>query len=515
MRFSGFRGLRVPGTKLAGAGLLAVLAEVAGIALTGTAAWLIVKAAEQPPLAALTVAIVVVRTLAIARGGLRYAERLAGHAAVLTALAQVRGQVYAALTRRRDLRSGDALTRVVSDVDALQDALLRCIVPAFVAGVVGVAGIGAVALVSGTAAVVLACGLVALTGLALVAAKLASRTAQDAVEARARLADHMVDLIHGSPELEIYGARERKLRDADAAAEDVVAVEKNSGTFLTAIGVAVQVGTVLALVMSLPTGPVQAAVVLGVLAGMEVFLPLIPAATRWAIVRPAVERVSALLTAQPQEPRPAPAVEIDLSPGKHTAIVGPSGAGKSTLLAAIAHLEPDARGAMADGHVFTATIRENLSFAGNDFDTVAELVHLDGWIGELPDGWDTSITSETVSGGQRQRLVLARALIAKPPVLLLDEPVEGLEVAQGDRILADVLTANRDRAVVLVTHRLTQLTEFEDIVVLEQGRVIQRGSHGDLVAEPGYYRASWEAESLIRQQDPALPRRVPRYSHPR
>jgi ATP-binding cassette, subfamily C, bacterial CydC len=290
-------------------------------------------------------------------------------------------------------------------------------------------------------------------------------------------------------------------------------VEKKSGTFLTAMGVAVQMGTALALVVLLPPGPVQAAVALGALAGMEVFLPLIPAATRWATVRPAVERVSALLAAEPANPGPAPAVEIDLSPGKHTAIVGPSGAGKSTVLAAIACREPNARGAMAGAHVFTATVRENLSFAGNDFDTVAELVQLDDWIRELPDGWDTPITSETVSGGQRQRLVLARALIAKPPVLLLDEPVEGLEVAQGDRILADVLVANRDRAVVLVTHRLAQLTEFDDIVVLEQGRVIQRGSHADLVAEPGYYRASWEAESLICHQESAFPRRVPRYSH--
>jgi ATP-binding cassette, subfamily C, bacterial CydC len=500
--------MKLPFLRLGSAGLLAVLAETAGIGLTATAAWLIVSAAGQPPLTALTVAIVVVRTLAIARGGLRYAERLAGHSAVLKAMAELRGQVYGALTRKRDLRSGDALTRVVSDVDAVQDALLRGMVPAFVAGIVGCLGIAATALVDGVAAAVLGLGLGLVALLAALSAALMSQQAKAAAEARARLADHMVDLVQGAQELQVYGARHRTLTEADAAAADVVAVEKASGTF-TALGLAVQVGTALALLAVFtagahrPIGPVEAGVVLGALAVLEVVLGLIPAAERWAVVRPAVGRVRGLLTAEPVEPRPAPAVNIDLRAGKHTAIIGPSGAGKSTLLAAIAHREPSARGAMADAHIFTASVRENLSFAGDDLDSAARLVRLDRWIRELPAGWDTVVTAKTISGGQRQRLVLARALIANSPVLLLDEPVEGLEVAQGDRILADVLAASRERAVVLVTHRLAQLTEFEDIVVLEQGRVIQRGSHADLVSRPGYYRDSWEAEYLVTQRTSA------------
>jgi ATP-binding cassette subfamily C protein CydC len=490
--------------KVAGAGIVGVAAELAGIGLAATAAWLIVSAAGQPPLSALTVAIVVVRTLAIARGGLRYAERLAGHSAVLRALAGLRGQVYAALARRRDIRSGDALTRVVSDVDAVQDALLRCIVPAFVAACVGVVGLGATALVSGTAFVVLAAGLGAMGLLALGSARAAARTARSSVEARAQLADHMVDLIHGRAELEVYGARDRKLDDADRTAAAVAAAERGSGAVLRALGIVVSMGTVLALVLLLPSGPVSAAVALGVLTGMEVFLPLTSAAALWVNVRPAVGRVSELLTAPGTERRAAVEVELDLRPGNRIAIVGPSGAGKSTLLAEIAHRNPSARGAMADAHVFNVSIRDNLSFAGEDLEGAAKLVQLDQWVNSLPDGWDTRISAETISGGQRQRLILARALVGYSPVLLLDEPVEGLETAQGDQILADVLSAARDRAVVLVTHRLSQLESFDDIVVLrgslEEGRVLQRGSHAALIAKPGYYRDSWEAEQMIHSE---------------
>ncbi|MET0236569.1 MAG: ABC transporter transmembrane domain-containing protein, partial [Kibdelosporangium sp.] len=337
-----------PNGKVMAAGLVAVLAEVAGIALGATAAWLIVSAAGRPPLAELTVAIVVVRTLAIAKGGLRYGERLAGHGAVLRAMAVLRGQVYAALTRRRDVRTGDVLTRVVSDVDAVQDALLRCMVPAFVAAVVGVGGLAVTAFVSGTAFVVLGCGLGLMVLLAVVSGWWASRTARASVEARAQLADHMVDLIHGADELVVYGARDRKLEEADGVAVRIAAVDRRSGAFLGALGVVVSMGTVLALVLVLPPGPGSAALALGVLTGMEVLLPLISAAALWTSVRPAVRRVSELLTAPSSPPRPSAAVELDLSAGKRIAIVGPSGAGKSTFLAAIADRNPQARGAMAD-----------------------------------------------------------------------------------------------------------------------------------------------------------------------
>ncbi|MET0135443.1 MAG: thiol reductant ABC exporter subunit CydC, partial [Kibdelosporangium sp.] len=309
--------MKLPVARLLGAALVAVAAELAGIGLTATAAWLIVRASEHPPIAALTVAIVIVRTLALARGALRYTERLAGHSAVLRALADLRGEVYTALLRRGDIRTRDALTRVVSDVDDLQDALLRCVVPAAVATVVGVIGLTVTAFVSIPAFLALACGLLIIgVGLPVWSAHLAERTAARTVEARARLAEHMVDLVHGAPELRVHGALEGKLREAALVADEIASVERRSGTaVLGAIAVLVQIGTVL--VVAAP-GPVAAAVALGILTGMETFLPLTSAAARWMTVRPAIARVADLLTGPATPDREAPDREApELVAGEH------------------------------------------------------------------------------------------------------------------------------------------------------------------------------------------------------
>ena len=90
-----------------------------------------------------------------------------------------------------------------------------------------------------------------------------------------------------------------------------------------------------------------------------------------------------------------------------------------------------------------------------------------------------------LSGGQRQRLALARAVLADPPVLLLDEPTEGLDPAQADAVLAAVLALRRGRSVVLVTHRLTGLDAFDEVVVLDGGRVKERGTQGWVRAHGG------------------------------
>jgi ATP-binding cassette subfamily C protein CydC len=505
--------------------LIAVAAELAGIGLTATAAWLIVRASEQPPIAALTVAIVVVRTLAIGRGSLRYAERLTGHAVVLRALADLRGRVYESLLRRKDIREADALDRVMSDVDALQDAILRCAVPAAVAAIVGGIGLTVTAFVLPAAAIVLACGLF-LAG--IVIPWCATRNAQSGVTARVRLAEHAVDLVHGADELTVYGATERKLAEAGDAIKELARTERQPWT---AAGVIVHIGTVLATLAvsgSLP-GPVIAALSLGILTGMETITPLAGAAVRWVQVRPSINRIRELLDTPapsvtvragvgvtvhrlPTGPPTLDRIAIDLLPGKHIAIVGPSGSGKSTLLATIAGLitptagriivPGEVRGAMADSHVFNTTLRANLIFARpdatpEDLDAVARLVRL-----KLP--WDTEAGEggTSLSGGQRQRVVLARALLTDAPVLLLDEPVEGLDPTEADAVLTDVLAATANRTVVVVSHRLAPLRQFDEIIVLDEGQVIQRGTHHQLLATDGYYLESWEAEKMISAQWP-------------
>ncbi|MFJ6955847.1 thiol reductant ABC exporter subunit CydC, partial [Micromonospora aurantiaca] len=145
-------------SRLLGAGLLAAATEFAGLALMATATWLLMSAAGRPPLDRLTVAIVAVRALAVSRGVFRYTERLAGHDAVLRMITDVRARVFATLAARRETgrRTGDALSRLVSDVEAAQDLLLRVLVPGAAAALVSVLAVGVAALISPPAAGVLA-----------------------------------------------------------------------------------------------------------------------------------------------------------------------------------------------------------------------------------------------------------------------------------------------------------------------------------------------------------------------
>ncbi|MEV0645138.1 thiol reductant ABC exporter subunit CydC [Phytomonospora sp. NPDC050363] len=560
--------------RVALAGLVSVAAELAGIALIATASWLLARAAEQPPLTALTVAIVAVRALAISRGGFRYLERLAGHDAVLRALAELRARVYRALTPLspgglRGLRGGDLLTRFVADVDAVQDLLLRCLMPALTALVVSGVVIAFAAAFSPVAGLVVLLGAVA-AGILLpwLAGILARRTAERTAHARAELSTATVDLVRGAADLAAYGATDRAVAEAGRVAEDLAGAERRgaavnaivSAAALLTQGLAV-IGVLFAAVSTDGIPPIMTAVLpLTTLAAFEVLLPLTTAARRLQEVRASATRLAAVLDAEPpvadpQEPREAPSgpvalrltgarplipvregsvaqaagsggVDLDLPPGRRVAIVGPSGAGKSMLLAAMVRFVDLSRGeatlngvpislmrgddvrrlvsgALSDAHVFHATVEENLRIAAPEAtpERIAAALAAAGlteWAASLPEGLSTVVgeDGDRVSGGQRQRLVLARALLGDPPVLLLDEPTEGLDPQTADEVLADVLRATPDRSVVLVTHRLRGLEAVDEILVLEDGLVTERGSHDALLAADGYYAELWAAQEL-------------------
>ncbi|HKT04412.1 MAG TPA: thiol reductant ABC exporter subunit CydC, partial [Rugosimonospora sp.] len=194
--------------RLVGAAGLAAATELAGVALLGTAAWLIARAAERPPLTALSVAIVAVRALAIGKGTLRYVERLVGHDAALRVLADLRTRVYARLSAGGSrLPHGDLLARLVSDVDGVQDALLRCAIPAGVAVLVAVTTIALTAAYLPSGALVLAGGMVlAVLVLPVAAYLVAVRAAGRAAEVRGGYLAASVDVLHGAADLAAYGA---------------------------------------------------------------------------------------------------------------------------------------------------------------------------------------------------------------------------------------------------------------------------------------------------------------------
>jgi ATP-binding cassette subfamily C protein CydC len=524
----------------------------------GCATWLIVTAAGQPPLVALGLAIVGVRAFAIFKGTGRYAERLAGHDAALRVLARLRADVFEAMAAepvRTGTDAGDRLARLVSDVDDVQDLLLRCVTPAVV-GAVTSALVVLVTLVSLPAAVppVLLALFVAGVVLPALAYLTARRAGARLATVRARMLTASLDVTHGAADLLASGGAPAAQADAGRWVDRVARLEFRTSTvagLVTGLGAMLPGLTAVAVVLvSTPYvadgrfgGTGLAVLALLALAQVEAVTPLAGAAIRYAELRGSLGRVLEVLTG-PRLPAPAllaaaadrvvapglvdvalrgvrvrypdtrlpalDALDLEVPSGRRVAIVGPSGSGKSTLLSVITGTvrpeagtvtlggrtpEPEtawrlAGGVLSDAYVFHASVRRNLTLgcvglSDDELQWALRTAGLPDWADRLGDtvGEDGGL----LSGGERGRLLLARALVLLPPVLLLDEPTEGLDPVAADAVLRSVLAATAGRAVVLVTHRLVGLDAFDEIVVLDDGRVVQRGAHAALVAGPGWY----------------------------
>lgn len=542
-----------------------------GIGLLATAAWLISRAAEHPPVLDLSVAVVAVRAFGIGRGALRYAERLVSHDAVFRVLTDVRVQVYRWLEPLApgalpSARSGDVLQRLLGDVDAVQDLLLRGIVPMLTAAVTSVAVVIFAAVLLPEAGLILAVTLI-LAGVVVpwLTAVAGRRAAERIAPVRGALAGEIVDTLSGTADLLATGAARPRLAHVDeldaqltrAARSSASALGLGAGLSSLATGIAV-VGALVTGVAAVASGRLHnlllAVLVLLPLAAFEAVQPLPAAAQQLSTARRAAGRLFAVLDADPPVQEPAASAVLPAGPqalalrdvsirypgdegwalqdlnltiaaGSRVAIVGPSGSGKTTLLLALLRFVQVSRGVVTyggidladctgdevrrrigaclqDAHVFATTVRGNLKVGRPDADdTVLEDVlrqaRLLDWVRTLPDGLDTLVgqAGNAVSGGERQRLSLARALLADPGVLLLDEPTEGLDSVAEQALMADLLAATAGRTTVVVTHRLTGLQAVDHIVVIEGGRITEQGRHDDLVAAGGWYAGAWQQQS--------------------
>jgi ATP-binding cassette, subfamily C, bacterial CydC len=217
-------------------------------------------------------------------------------------------------------------------------------------------------------------------------------------------------------------------------------------------------------------------------------------------------------------------VSLELPPGRRVALVGANGAGKSTVAAVLmrfrelsggiallnghdlaSYAADDVRsvigGCPQDPHLFDSTLRDNLRLArpgaaDDELEEVAARARLLTWIRSLPQGWDTRVGTHgaAVSGGERQRLALARAFLANPALLILDEPTAHLDPDSRRALTADLLHATEGRAVLFITHEPDGLDQVDEIVVLDHGLVAERGSHHELRHAGGHYQRMRESE---------------------
>ncbi|HEX8856182.1 MAG TPA: thiol reductant ABC exporter subunit CydC [Thermoleophilaceae bacterium] len=522
--------------------VLGALTVLFGAGLMGTAGYLISRAAERPAILSLTVAIVAVRFFGIGRPVARYLERITSHDLALRVLGRVRVRVFRRIeplapAQLEGYRSGDLLSRMVADVDSLQNLHLCGVSPPLVAALAGVVSVGVAAAFLPAAALVLGCGLlVGAVAVPAVAGWLGSRAARRQAAVRGHLSAELVELLDAAPELVVHGAGEAALARLGGVDRSLVRLARRDAAaggvadglclFITGVTVAGVLATAVHASASGHLGRVLIAMLaLLALASFEAIQPLSAAARELGATLAAGRRLLELVdrapaVVDPQQPLPAPrapfAVALEevrarysprerpalngfslhLEPGRRVALVGPSGAGKTTVVNLLLRfLDPEAgrvtlagrdlrdyrqedvRRAIAvagqESHLFSASIRENVRLArpaASDAEVEDALRHarIWDWVDTLPDGWDTRVgeTGRELSGGQAQRVVLARALLADAPVLVLDEPTAHLDPATATELVSDIFAAGVGHSILLITHRPEGLDLVDEIVTL-------------------------------------------------
>ncbi len=537
--------------------LLTLLTIACGIALFSLAGWFVTTAALAgvggATAAALAVPSLAIRILAGGRVLSRYLERLTTHEATLRLIADLRSWFFSQAmplspSQLASVRSGDMLSRITSDIDALDTLYLRIVVPGAVALVVAFAVTGAVGVVNPMVAAVLGGGLfVAGVIVPALALRRGLPIGQRLAVSSARVRYLVVDLGAGLADLLSGRAGHGQAARIHAAMSDLL-TDRARLTRLrarsTALSALVAQGTLVGVIVlagTIGTGPdglpapMIAVIVFAVMASFEAVAPLAGAFQDYGRTREAARRLLEVANARPLVDDPDPdhrsaapersdlrlegvffsypgsprraldGVSLYVPAGRKMALIGPSGGGKTTLLCLLMRLYDPSKGVVRIGSVdlrnlaqqdlwsrigylsqftelFSSTIRGNILIGKPDASEDA-LWHalrsagLEDFVRAQPKGLDTWVGEGglQISGGEARRIALARVLLKDPPILLLDEPTEGLDAETEKDVLAALSDVSDGRTVLMVTHRGTFLERTDEIWIMEEGRLVNGG----------------------------------------
>ncbi|CAN7483210.1 thiol reductant ABC exporter subunit CydC [Rossellomorea sp. LjRoot5] len=548
--------------------LLGFLAGITSVGLFASSGYLISKAALEVPLYALIVMIALLKMFGLTKAVSRYGERYFSHRATFTILANLRVSIYEKIEPLAPgifgrYRSGDLLSRIVGDVESLQNFFLRVFYPPVILVMVFLSTILFTVFYSVSIALVILGGLL-LTGYIVPAYFAFKQRKIEATlrERRGELSTEVTEFLYGFRDLKIYRRLEDKEASLVQAATGYVSEQERESRYsLFSHSTNILVSLLISwIVLALGAYSVAAGQLDGIFLAMLVMIsltvfenatPMALLPTHYEDSRRAATRLSTIMPEEPierdgpplglvlegevpsfcmkdvsfsfvgEERKTLDGVSLELPAGSKTAIVGPSGSGKSTLLQLLLHFYPADEGAifvndasikdidkeslwrhanvvLQENHFFYGTIKENLMMVRDDLseeemESALDSVKLDHI--SLED--EVLEKGENLSGGEKQRLAIARALLKDSPLWMLDEPTSSVDALMEKEIFDHLYTAADGDTLILVSHRLTGLDEMDQIVVMDKGKVVEAGSYEELMSKKGYFYKMKQIEKSV------------------